>query len=491
MKKLTTFTICMLALFAVNAQWGIDSLNTPGAGLLYGNTETKAVFINGTEWNVYDVLSNTHTTGLLSFSRNMIDVAEAGEKVYFAGGKYGYFADPVYTKNVDVYNAATNTWSTLMLSKAREVGGAGAAGNKVVFAGGSGRDFGGPVYLYNKVDIFDITTGARTTSKLSKARSNIAVGAAGDKIVFAGGWYWDMMYNILQSNVVDIYNVSTGTWTKTALSKKRENIAVAVVGNKIIFAGGAGGAFGGALKNVDIYDAATNTWTTSMLPVPRYGMKSAVAGNLAFFAGGVGGAINSVGVFNTTTNTWSTITIPVVLTNFSMNSINGEIYFAGGFDEATATFSDLIQIYDPIGDSWSYEYLSQPRTMISALTVGSFGVFAGGIKSPPYPVTYSNRVDFYEAPLRYIGEDLTNDILNLEISVFPNPAADQMQIVLNDNGFLPVTCVIYDRLGRIAMSFDLTEPFYLIDVADLSTGNYILTVDDNKGNHAVKTFIKQ
>jgi hypothetical protein len=155
----------------------------------------------------------------------MIEVVSYGDKVYFGGGKFGSFADPQYTKTVNVYNNATNTWTTLNMKTAREVGGAGAINNKIVFAGGTGRtDIAGPVYMYNKVDIFDATTGARTNGKLSKARTNIAVGAAVDKIVFAGGWYWDMMYSMLPSNNVDIYNTTTGIWTKTTLSAKRDNI---------------------------------------------------------------------------------------------------------------------------------------------------------------------------------------------------------------------------------------------------------------------------
>lgn len=123
---------------------------------------------------------------------------------------------------------------------------------KILFAGGTGRvDIAGPVYMYNKVDIFDAVTGAKSNGKLSKARSNIAVGSSGNKVVFAGGWYWDMMYSVLPSNNVDIYDASTGIWTKTTLSKKRENIGVATVGNKIIF---AGEQYNGRYENVDVYD---------------------------------------------------------------------------------------------------------------------------------------------------------------------------------------------------------------------------------------------
>ncbi len=482
--------LSVLTTVIAKAQWSIDSLTSPASSLYAGSTTSKVVFTNGGEWNVFDVNTHAHSSGLLAVSRSLVEVVNYGEKVYVGGGKYGSFADPVYTKYVDVYNATTNTWSVLNLSKAREVGGAGALGNKIVFAGGSGRDFGGPVYLYNKVDIFDATTGARTTGKISKARSNISVGAAGNKIVFAGGWYWDMMYNVLQSNVADIYDVSTNTWSKATLSKKRESMGVAVIGDKIIFAGGVGGAMGGAVNNVDVYNTSTNTWTTSILPAARYGMISAVTGTKAYFGGGIGGAANAIYVYDALANSWSTLIMPVTLSNYSMTAINGKIYFAGGYDAAGGVYSNLVQVYDPVANAWSNEYLSQARSNICATTVGGTGIFAGGIKAPAYPTTYSNRVDFFIAPLRTAFEEINTNSDLFELSVFPNPAINNLQILINNENILPARCFVYDRLGQIVMNFVLYEKSALIQVGELPVGTYIISVAGRTGTDQVKTFIK-
>ncbi|MEP7129070.1 MAG: PKD domain-containing protein, partial [Chitinophagales bacterium] len=224
------------------------------------------------------------------------------------------------------------------------------------------------------------------------ARSNIAVGASGNKIVFAGGWFWDMSYNTISSNAIDIYDVSTGLWTKTTLSLKRENIAVAVVDSKIIFAGGTGGNFGGAVKNVDIYDASTNSWTTSNLPTARYSMKSVVIGTNAYFAGGAyDPAENEVDIYNTAANSWSTIYMPTALSGYSMSVINDKIYFAGGYITATTTYSNLIQIYDPANATWTIDYLSLGRNSIKALTCGNKGYFAGGYIAYGYPIPVSTK----------------------------------------------------------------------------------------------------
>ncbi len=40
------------------------------------------------------------------------------------------------------------------------------------------------------------------------------------------------------SNVVDLYNGATGTWSTAQLSVARENLAAASVGNVALFAGG-------------------------------------------------------------------------------------------------------------------------------------------------------------------------------------------------------------------------------------------------------------
>lgn len=403
--------ISTLLATGASAQWTIDSLGIAGLYPYSAATTSKAVFTNGSNWDIFDANTNLHTTGLLSFSRPQIRVVSYGEKVYLGGGKYGYFADPQYSKNVDVYNAATDSWTTLFLTKNREVGGAGAAGNKIVFAGGTGRtDISGPVYMYATADIFDANTGARTTGKLSKARSNIAVGAAGNKIVFAGGWFWDMSYNRVPSNAVDIYDASTGTWTKTTLSQKREDLAVAVVGNKIVFAGGSSNI--GTVKNVDVYDVSTDTWTTSMLPTARYAMKSAVVGTNAYFAGGAYDPLeNEVDIYNTVTNTWSTIYMPVSLSSFSMSVINDKIYFAGGYISSSSAYSNLVQVYDPATATWISDYLSIGRIGIAALVCGNKGYFAGGTIAYGYPVPpTTKRVDILGtlSPIADFSANVTN-----------------------------------------------------------------------------------
>lgn len=488
-KKLLTVMTLMFLGIAAFGQWSTDSVNTAGIFKYAAANGNYAVFSNGGEWNTFHATTGVHQFGNFAISRQMIEVVSLGDKVMFAGGKYGSFADPLYTKQVNVFNSTTNTWSTWNMGTAREVGGAAGTGNKVVFAGGTGRsDIAGPVYMYNKVDIFDINTGARSSGKLSKARTNIAAGAAGNKVVFVGGWYWDMMYSTVYSNKADIYDVSTGLWTSTTLAKKRDNISVAVVGDKIIFAGGTNNT--GNLNTVDIYNATTNTWSSTTMPVAGYGFVSAVIGNEAFFTGNMGGAPEMVYRYNTVTNTWSSFALPTALSGFSCIVLDGRLIFAGGTIPATYTYSNLVQIFDPITNTWSTEYLSMARTSVSALSIGNKGYFAGGLITYGYPTSvYTRRVDLFAAPFR-MGEKPASDA-DWQMLLYPNPANQYVTIAVNMESALPLIVQFVDRNGVIVFSGELYESHTRIDVNMLPSGMYMVRLIDAEQHQQIGKLIKK
>jgi N-acetylneuraminic acid mutarotase len=131
-----------------------------------------------------------------------------------------------------------------MLSEGRASLAAAGAGNKILFAGG--QVYNVTYDVSNRVDIYDVSSGTWTTAQLSEARNGLAGAAAENNILFGGG------YKILfppggvgyisdggASNAVDIYNISSNTWTKGRLSEAREYPAAAGAANKVLFAGGA------------------------------------------------------------------------------------------------------------------------------------------------------------------------------------------------------------------------------------------------------------
>jgi hypothetical protein len=183
--------------------------------------------------------------------------------------------------------------------------------------------------------------------KLSEPRIP-AVGAAGTKIVYAGGWkgvYCQMNY-YKASSAVDIYDRNSHTWTTGQLSNDRGDIAVASLGNKIFFAGGVSWdnyqslQWSGSYDNVDIYDASNNTWSVAHLSKGRESICAVVIGNKVIFAGGtyftknslftnpVGNASDAVDIFDASTNTWSVAKLSVARTDISAVVIGTNVYFA-------------------------------------------------------------------------------------------------------------------------------------------------------------------
>jgi hypothetical protein len=108
------------------------------------------------------------------------------------------------------------------------------------------------------VAIYESASGEWRTARLSESRRDIAVAVAGDQVLFAGGSVGGH-----PSATVDIYDSRTGTWGTATLSEARAAPeGVAVVGSRALFAGGVPSG------RVDVYDAATGAWTTAVFEAP-------------------------------------------------------------------------------------------------------------------------------------------------------------------------------------------------------------------------------
>jgi hypothetical protein len=112
----------------------------------------------------------------------------------------------------------------------------------------------GPPGYFDLVDIFNVRSGAWTTAALSVGRMLLAATSLPNDgvAIFAGGCkLWCLLnvpqvftrctgVGIIQSNVVDIFDVRSGAWTTAALSVARSGLAATSLPNDgvAIFAGG-------------------------------------------------------------------------------------------------------------------------------------------------------------------------------------------------------------------------------------------------------------
>jgi hypothetical protein len=326
-------------------------------------------------------------------------VGAAGNKVVYAGGWNGVYCQMNYFKSssvVDIYDRNSSTWTTTQLSNSRGDIAVASVGNKIFFAGGVNWDNYQSVQWngsYDNVDIYNASNNTWSVAHLSKARESICAVVVGNKVIFAGGTYFTRNPNIGNpvgnaSDVVDIYDVSTDTWSVAKLSVARTEISAVVIGNNVYFAGGSGYGNAQSLDIVDVYNSGTNTWTSSTLPnevalkesyqvgnyitwskdnqvkikniatgtitsncVSGYVFGAPVLKNevIAFPTGSnTNGALTQFDLYNVNTSSWSILRLNQSIAgsvNASVISVNNTVYLAGGYQNnggCNVTFYDKV-----------------------------------------------------------------------------------------------------------------------------------------------------
>lgn len=262
----------------------------------------------------------------------------------------------------------------------------------VFFAGGLARYVDGPETNVRNINIYNINTNQWTTAHLSFGRYEVAGASLDGKglVFFGGGAYLpngDKTQNQLLTNVVDIYDVNTNTWSVQSLSQNRSGIASTSLNkqNLVFFAGGYITVSLGnpefTTNRIDIYNATSNTWSIASLHIKNNFIYATSLNNfgLAF----MGGAFQKIlMVFNASSSSWSEMSLSLD-TNYGA-SVSLESYglamFAGGATQQNI-FSNIVDIYDAKTDSWSKMYLSIARAALGGAGLDKYGLvfFAGGM----------------------------------------------------------------------------------------------------------------
>ena len=324
--------------------------------------------------------------GTLSEARSNISVASVGNKILFAGG-YNSSGSP--SSKVDIYDIATLTWSTAQLSIARTGIAAIGAGNKIYFAGGDSVNNITGVWTHtSRVDIYDVASNTWSTAELSEARKDIAVAIVGNKIMYAGG---DNGYtcSICTSNKVDVYDQSTNIWSVATLSIARTGLSATTAGNKIYFAGGneiwGGTNNTGVHDRIYIYDNTTDTWSTSVLNERKGHPGSIALGNYIYWAGGETWSNFNDYVETCTVEKRDLTNGTSTISNLFQPSVNqallknSSIVFAVVAQYDFFNTGQQFEIYNTISDVWSIGILNQTLPFhCGAISVNNIIYIAGG-----------------------------------------------------------------------------------------------------------------
>jgi N-acetylneuraminic acid mutarotase len=288
-------------------------------------------------------------------------IVSAGSKIFFSG----YISNGVNNNVTDIYDTITQTWST-----SNQLFGDINLGTKLLSS----------TYTYpidqQMFEIYDASTGSRTTYATPEARAFISHTVVDNKIVFAGGFNPDSPYTA-SSKRLDIYDAVANSWSLVNFTNARGGMAVESLENKIFFAGGYEKRYDSLVQScdddgnncvmvpaivpvsrIDIYDLSTNSWSVANLSEPRSGITTAVVGNKILFAGGVSGNPTRVDIYDASSNNWSTAQVSAPVYDEPRKK---RAHVAGNKVLFTRLWSKIVDIYDAGNNSWSTAEMSQPN----------------------------------------------------------------------------------------------------------------------------------
>ncbi len=456
MKKLSFLPILILTMSISYGQWTITNLSEPKEGM-------GAAALPG---------SNTF---------------------WFAGG----WDDIDETNKVEIYNAETDTWTFSSLSQTRSWPAGLAYNDHIFFAGGM---FWSTNYQpTSRVDIWNNEASQWTTAELSVPRFSISAVGIGNKALFAGG------ANIIQNTVssaVDIYDFNTGQWATTELSGPRAAMGSAVVetpnGPIALFGGGSSAISGPyATDLVDIYHANTGTWSTANLSQARTHLSATTVGHKVIFAGGITNdnvLSDRVDIYDALTGEWTTASLSVPrctdMADGLTKTVCGKVYIVGGgrIDLITGLFSEasnVIDIYDPVTDTWSVEYLSRPLVTHSVVSDGNRLLVAGG-RNTEFSTIY-DEVDIYTCSANAANE---NKATTAKYHIYPNPNSGSFFVEkLGDEFQKPATARVFNVLGKQLLAQHLGASDQRIELK-LPAGTYYLNISSEGTTFTEKVIVQ-
>ena len=303
---------------------------------------------------------------------------------------------------------------------------------------------------------------------LSVPRYGITTASVGNKILFAGG----IPYSSGTGSRVDIYDMSSQTWSTAALSGPKEFARAATAGHLVFFAGGQLES-----SRIDIYDANTNSWSTEELSEARSDLVVAAVGNKVLFAGGMNanGLSNTVEIYDISMNSWSYAQLSVPRQLISVSTYGTKIYFSGGQDAQGYSPSSVVDIYDASSGSWTVTNVSERKLHHASVGVDGKIFWAGGfnggsscsLKVEMYDVLSAARTfhNFSQSSCYPLAGIMNNKIVfftqdggfNVEVFdrttqswSFCNLTYNSLKAVVNANNSVYCVVTTLDNVGNLA-----------------------------------------
>jgi N-acetylneuraminic acid mutarotase len=334
-------------------------------------------------------------------------------------------------------------------------------------------------------------------------------------------------YNQANITMNDLWewNQATNVWTqKASMSGSRFSAASFVIGNYAYV--GLGLSSGQFKTDLQRYDPATNTWASraSLPSTGRYGSASFMINDKGYVVNGNMGSANGpysdqLWEYDPDLDTWTARASMPGITRYGTRgfSLDGNGYITCGVHYASSTFLNDVWMYNPVTNSWSQRasFPGAPRdypitfNFDNGAVVGTGNSFSGQFSdfyiytsttnswSPIVSLPSSPRwaaVGFSIGNFGYLASGQLNNGINTmelwelsnplgvfegivptEIKIFPNPAKDFINLIIENDKIKFTSYEIVSSSGKMILhgNFSVDEQIFIGNFTD---GIYLINL---------------
>lgn len=160
------------------------------------------------------------------------------------------------------------------------------------------------------------------------------------------------------TNLVQVYDPASNTWSAaTPMPTERMGLVAVVANGKIYAIGGrTDGSSVSAVGTVEEFDPVTRVWTSrNPMPTPRYFASAAVLGGDIHVAGGAfeTSVLATHEAYTPLTNQWrNRAAMPTARGQLAMAESGARLYAVGGYGGLVSQWLGTVEEYNPSTDSW-------------------------------------------------------------------------------------------------------------------------------------------
>lgn len=404
----------------------VARLPTPGAVNYSFAAGTKLLFARGVNGavDIYDTLTQQwetvhgmYATSYYLHSQEGYKIAKVGSKIIFS--VMADDLDPSKGQLINIYDTSTNSWKITHLPQSRSFYAMAIAGNKAFYAGGNNNSM--------KMDIYDASSDSWSVKDFDAARPGMSAIGFKNKLYFAGGFdikddslikvcddygaSCDSVPVWVATDRVDVLDVSTNTWSVAHLSEARSGAASAILGNKIVFAGGAKPYVDNFYPRelyspvADFYNTTDDSWSSSWYGPANTMMVEYDVGAHGIHTVGTKMLIQEAGnsdkiyIYDDITSSWSVAQMPHprsadMLDRGKIVQVDNELVFFGQYSDRSNNGCTGIDTYNSLTNTWCHAQLNFPLVRMGLVKVGNSVYVAGGFGMTGC-CTYNTLVDTF------------------------------------------------------------------------------------------------